>query len=97
MTFGQSLVAHWYYHAPNLLLLALSCLLLVRLALVPVLGNANPVMRVLAAATDPVLVPVAVITPRLVPRALVIALAVVWLLVVRMALFVAVSATGVRL
>ena len=97
MTFGQSLVAHWYYHAPNLLLLALSCLLLVRLALVPVLGNANPVMRLLLVATDPVLVPVAVITPRLVPRALVIALAVVWLLVVRMALFVAVSATGVRL
>ncbi len=97
MTFGQSLVAHWYYHAPNLLLLSLSCLLLARLALVPVLGNTNLVMRLLAVATDPVLVPVAVITPRLVPHALVIALAVVWLLVLRMALFVAVSATGVRL
>jgi len=99
MTFGQSLVAHWYYHAPNLLLLALSCLLLARLVLSLVVArdSASLVMRVLEATTNPVLKPVAAITPRVVPGGVVIVFAVIWLLAARMALFVAVTATGVRL
>jgi hypothetical protein len=32
MPTGQGLVAHWYYHVPNLLMLAVGALLLVRLA-----------------------------------------------------------------
>ena len=99
MTFGQSLFTHWYYHVPNLALLALSYLLAARLVATLVLrrDSANPVMRLLTATTNPVLKPVATITPRLVPAALVIALAIMWLLALRMALFVSVSATGARL
>ena len=40
---------------------------------------------------------VGAVTPRLVPAGLVIVFAVAWLLAARIALFVAVSATGVRL
>ena len=93
------MVAHWYFHVPNLLLLALSYLLAARLALslVAARDSANVVVRVLNAATNPVLKPVRAITPRVVPGGVVIAFAIVWLLAMRMALFVAVTATGTRL
>lgn len=99
MTFGQSLVAHWYYHIPNLVLLALSGLLVARLALSLLVArdSGGRVMRWVEIATDPVLRPVAAITPKVVPGWLVMVLAVVWLLAIRMALFVAVTATGARL
>lgn len=99
MTFGQSLVAHWYYHIPNLILLALSGLLVVRLALSLVVARdgGSRAMRWIEIATNPVLKPVAAITPRVVPGWLVMILAVIWLFALRMALFVAVTATGTRL
>jgi uncharacterized protein YggT (Ycf19 family) len=97
MPTGQGLVAHWYYHVPNLLMLAVGALLLVRLAVALVVPPENPALRAVAVLTDPVLKPVAAITPRLVPATFVMICAVVWLLLLRMALFVAVSATGARL
>jgi uncharacterized protein YggT (Ycf19 family) len=96
---GTGFLAHWYYHVPNLILAALIWLLIGRLVLSLVLGpgRGNPVLRLLDAATSPVLKTVGVITPRLVPAGLVIVFAIAWLLAARIALFVAVSATGARL
>ena len=94
---SASFFAPWYYHGPNLILLVLIWLLIVRLALSVLLGRGNLVVRVLEAATSPVLTAVGAITPRLVPGVLVVVFAIAWLLAARIALFVAVSATGVRL
>jgi uncharacterized protein YggT (Ycf19 family) len=96
---GASYFAHWYYHVPNLILLALIWLLIGRLVLSLVLGpgRGNPILRLLEAVTGPVLKVVGAITPRLVPAGLVIVFAIAWLLAARVALFVAVSARGVRL
>src|SRR5690349_4968616 len=92
-------LAHWYFYLPDLILAALIWLLIGRLvlSLVPGLGGDNVLVRLLGTATNPVLKGVGAVTPRLVPAALVIVFAVVWLLAARIALFVAVSATGVRL
>ncbi len=96
---GQSLLAHWYYHVPDLILAALIWLLIGRLALtlLPSLGDGNVAARFLAAATGPVVKVTGAVTPRLVPAAVVILFAAAWLLAARIALFLAVSATGVRL
>jgi hypothetical protein len=94
---GASLFAPWYYHVPNLILAALIWLLIARLALSVLLGRGNLVVRLLEAVTGPALTAVGAITPRLVPARLVIVFAIAWLLAARIALFVAVSATGVRL
>lgn len=99
MTSGASFLAHWYYHVPNLIMAALIWLLLGRLALALVLGprSDNAVVRLLYGITNPVLAGVGAITPRLVPAGLLIVCAIVWLLAARVALFVAVAATGARL
>jgi YggT family protein len=94
---GASLFAPWYYHMPNLILAALIWLLIGRLVLSLLLGRGNAVVRLLEAVTGPVLEAVGAITPRLVPTGLVVVFAIAWLLAARVALFVAVSATGVRL
>jgi len=94
---GASFFAPWYYHVPNLILAALIWLLIGRLVLSPLLGRGNAVVRLLEAVTSPVVQAVGAITPRLVPAGLVIVFAIAWLLAARIALFVAVSATGVRL
>ena len=96
---GPGFLAHWYYHVPDLILAALIWLLMGRLvlSLVPGLAGDTIVSRFLGAATNPVLKGVGAITPRLVPAGLIIVFAVAWLLAARIALFVAVSATGVRL
>ena len=94
---GASFFAPWYYHVPNLILAALIWLLIGRLVLTPLLGRDNFVVRLLGAVTTPVLTAVGAITPRLVPDVLVAVFAIAWLLAARIALFVAVSATGVRL
>jgi YggT family protein len=94
---GASFFAPWYYHLPNLILAALIWLLIGRLVLSLVLGRGNAVVRLIEAVTSPVVQAVGAITPRLVPAGLVIVFAIAWLLAARIALFVAVSATGVRL
>jgi hypothetical protein len=94
---GASLFAPWYYHVPNLILAALIWLLIGRLVLSLLLGRGSAVVRLLEAVTSPVFKAVGAITPRLVPAGLVVVFAIAWLLAARVALFVAVSATGVRL
>ena len=94
---GASFFAPWYYHGPNLILAALIWLLIGRLVLSLLLGRGNAVVRLIEVVTSPVLTAVGAITPRLVPAGLVIVFAIAWLLAARIALFVAVSATGVRL
>jgi hypothetical protein len=54
-------------------------------------------VRTLNRITDPVLAGVGAITPRIVPLPLVIVIAVVWLAALRLALFIAVTAKGIRL
>ena len=96
---GPGLLAHWYYHVPSLILAALIWLLIGRLvlSLIRPPGEGASGVRLLDAVTHPGVKAVAAITPRTVPAALVIVFAVAWLLAARIALFVAVSATGVRL
>ena len=96
---GPHFLAHWYYHVPSLILAVLIWLLIGRLILSLARrgGGGASGVRLLDAVTHPVVKAVAAITPRTVPAALVIVFAVVWLLAARIALFVAVSATGVRL
>ena len=96
---SASFLAHWYYHIPDLMLSLLAYLLLARLVLIPAWRRRgdNLFMRALGGVTDPVLNGVAAITPRVVPAPLVILVAVAWLLVARLALFIAVTARGIRL
>jgi uncharacterized membrane protein len=92
-------LAHWYYHVPDLILAALIWLLVARLVLdlLPGSGSDNFLVRLVVGVTDPVVRGVGFVTPRVVPSLLVIACAAAWLLAARVALFVAVSARGVRL
>jgi hypothetical protein len=94
-----SFFAHWYYHVPNLILVALIWLLIGRLVLSLIFspGSGNTLVRLFHVPTNPVLMAVGAVTPRLVPTGLVVVFAIVWLLAARVALFVAVSATGARL
>jgi len=99
MTPSQSQLALWYYHAPDFLLAALIYLLVLRMLLATLPGSGRRVaaLRVLTAATSPLLALTGALTPRIVPQALVGVLAVIWLLAARLALFMAVSAAGVRI
>jgi hypothetical protein len=83
---SASILSDWYFHAPSVLLAALIYLLIGRLVLAPLLGTANPALRVLAAITDPVVKTVGAITPRVVPPALVVVFAIMWLLSARILL-----------
>jgi uncharacterized protein YggT (Ycf19 family) len=94
---STSFFTYWYLHLPSLALAAVIFLLLGRLALAPVLGAHNIVMRVLAAITEPVLATVGAITPRIVPPAALIALAIVWLAALRVVVVWIALAKGVRL
>jgi uncharacterized protein YggT (Ycf19 family) len=67
-------------------LAALVYLLVVRLILGPLVSADTPLMRVLAAITNPVMKAVGAITPRMVPTALVIVFAIMWLLSARILL-----------
>jgi uncharacterized protein YggT (Ycf19 family) len=95
---GPNLLAHWYYHVPDLILAALLWLLTLRLVLLllPSRGD-NSAMHFLRAVTEPIVKVVGFVTPQLVPAAVVVLFAAAWLLAARIALFLAVSAAGVRL
>ena len=92
-------VAHWYYHVPDFILQALICLLIARLLLMVVRLEESSafLVRILNGITRPVLGVVGAITPRVMPPAFVVVFAVVWLVTLRLALFIAVTARGVRL
>jgi hypothetical protein len=99
MTASPQYLAHWYYHVPDLILAALTWLLVARLVLdlLPGTGSNNLLVRLAVGVTDPIVRGVGYVTPRVVPSLLVIACAAAWLVAARIALFVAVSARGVRL
>ena len=99
MTPGTNFLAQWYYHVPDLIIAALIYMLIGRYVLALIWGaDSNKIItRVLNRMTDPVLAGVGAITPRVVPAGLVIVFAVAWLLVARLALFIAVTARGVQL
>jgi hypothetical protein len=93
-------LTHWYYHLPDQIIAVLIYLLLVRLVLVLVRRDGEGIGRLvglLNRVTNPVLAGVGVITPRAVPAAGVIVFALIWLATVRLALFIAVTARGIRL
>ncbi len=86
----------WYLHGPNLLILAMICILFVQLLLSLAAGG-SAVTRAISLVTRPVTVAVGFITPRIVPPAGVIVLSIAWLMVVRVALSMAALAKGVSL
>jgi YggT family protein len=96
---SASFLAHWYYHVPDVILAMLIYLLMARLVLGLILraDGDRLAVRALNRITDPVLAGVGAITPRVAPRPLVIVFAVVWLAALRLALFIAVTAQGIRL
>ncbi len=88
---------YWYLQVPNLVLLAMMVLLLVRLVLSFVLHDDGAVMRLVGTMTQPVVATVGAVTPRIVPAAGVIICAIIWLMAVRTVLFMVALAMGVRL
>jgi len=83
---GDGDLSYWYFLLPSWLLAALIYLLFGRLILAAALRVDNPLMRVLAVLTNPVVKPVAAITPRVVPLPLVMMFAIMWLLSARIIL-----------
>jgi uncharacterized protein YggT (Ycf19 family) len=98
MTPSQSFITHWYFHVPNLIMVALIYALIGRciLSLIFGLDSDRVVVRVFNRVTDPVVSAVGAITPRIVPTGLLIVFAVVWLFVARVALFFGLAVMGVR-
>ena len=96
MTPSQSFVAHWYFHIPNLIMVALMYTLVGRYILALLLDNDSVIVRVLSSVTNPVLKTVGAITPRIVPAGLLIVFAIVWLFVARVALFFGLALMGMR-
>ena len=88
---------YWYLQVPNLIVLAMMVLLLVRLVLMPVLNSGWDVMRLVGTITYPVVATVGAVTPRIVPAAGVVACAIIWLAAVRTVLVMVALAMGVRL
>ena len=88
---------YWYLQVPNLILLAMMVLLLVRLVLSLVLNSGLGVMRLVGAITYPVVATVGAVTPRIVPAAGVVLCAIIWLMVARTVLVMVALAMGVRL
>ena len=86
---------YWYLQVPNLVLLAIMVLLLVRLVLSFVLHDDGAVMRLVGTMTQPVVATVGAVTPRIVPAAGVIICAIIWLMAVRTVLFMAALVMGV--
>jgi hypothetical protein len=96
MTPPQNLLAHWYVHAPNLILAALTYAIVARCLLSPLLRQDRLIMRVVNGMTNPVLSAVGAVTPRIVPFGLLMVFAVVWLLLARIALLLVFAVLGIR-
>lgn len=98
MSPSANFLAHWYLHVPDLIVVALIYLMIVRTALAMIVGweSANPVARALAFFTDSVLALVGAITPRAVPKGAVALFALVWLFAVRFVLVYGMSIMRVR-
>jgi hypothetical protein len=90
-------ITYWYLQVPNLILLSMMVLLLLRLVLSLVPGTIWGITRPVGAITHPVVVTVGAMTPRMVPAAGVIVCAIAWLMLVRTVLIMTALALGVRL
>ncbi len=99
MTPIESFFAHWYFHAPNMVMAALIYTLIGRYVL-ELLFSKSPdvvILRVFRSVTDPVVNLVRLITPAIVPNGVVVVFAVVWLMAARLAWFLTCVAAGMRL
>ena len=90
-------MTNWYYHLPDVLLAALSYLVIVRLLLLPFAAAGNAIVRTVGVLTAPLLAAVAAITPRMVPLPVLMLGALTWLYAARVILRAGFAATGVRL
>ena len=90
-------MTNWSYHLSDVLLTALTYLMMLRLLLSPFRLSNTAVVRAVSAITAPVLALVGAITPRMVPPPLLLLGALAWLYAVRVVLRAGVAATGVRL
>jgi len=90
--------AGWYFHLPNFVLAALMYSLIGRLLLQMLVDPDwdNYILNAFRRLTDPVLHAVAFITPQVVPSGLIILLAAFWLLLLRIALFLAFVLAGLQ-
>lgn len=88
----------WYYQIPNLILAAVMYTLLGRflLSLIFKPNSDKVIWRVFTQITDPFVNAVGFITPRVVPLHLLVLLAALWLMLARIALFMGLSAAGLR-
>ena len=89
-------LAHWYFHLPNLMLIVLTYTLVARYFASLVLPAGNVLVRILNAATNPVVRSVGAITPRIAPLGLVILFAIAWLFTARIALLFGLALAGIR-
>jgi hypothetical protein len=94
---NASNLAYWSLQLPSLLLAVLIYLLLGRLLLSFVLDGGNPLLRLLVAVTDPVVVTVGAVTPRIIPPGGVMVFAIAWLAAARLAVVWVAMVRGVRL
>jgi hypothetical protein len=94
-----SFSANWHFQLPNLTLVAMIYLLVLRGLAMLLLGSArtHTLVHALNRITDPVIDSIAVITPRAVPWGLVVVFAIVWLSVARALLYFGFSAAGLRI
>jgi hypothetical protein len=84
------------FRLADLILVALICLLILRLVLAAVPRPGSAVHRGVRAVTDPVVNAFGAITPRIVPLGLVTASVIFWALSLRILLFIAASAMAMR-
>ncbi|MEZ5851359.1 MAG: hypothetical protein R3D68_11995 [Hyphomicrobiaceae bacterium] len=100
MTPADSLLTHWYFHIPNLMMAALIYTLIGRYLLELFFartGKDDPVIvRVFRSVTDPFLKLIRLVTPAIVPNGVLIVFAIAWLMAARMAWFLTCVAAGMR-
>lgn len=89
-------MSQWYFRLADLILVAIICLLIVRLVLAAALDPGHAIHRGVTAVTDPVVQAVGAITPRVVPAGLVAGSAIFWFFSLRILLFIAASAMAMR-
>jgi YggT family protein len=95
MTPTESLIQHWWFHLPNLLLAAMIYTVIGRYILELVFGGKDVVIvNVFRSVTDPVIKLVRLITPAVVPNGVVIVFTLMWLMAARMLWFLTAVAAG---
>lgn len=90
------LLPFWYFHVPNYVLAAVMYTLMGRflLGLIAPAGWNNYIMRAFVTVTDPVVAVVRFITPHAIALPLVLVFGALWLMLLRVALFLAMVRYG---